>query len=110
MDVAGFLTNDGGCSTNVGRTVLNYHSINHFRDWIEGVFGPELPERDPVNFIVTVMEFTPANATVAPRCFGTIITSNRVLTTAVCATIEFPLELRVQTRIVQGSSSSSTTC
>lgn len=111
MAVAGFLTNVEGCSTNAGRTILNYHSVHDFHDWIEGVFGPELPERDPVNFIVTVMEFTPpSTAGAIPRCFGTIITSSRVLTSASCATTESPLELLVQTRIVQGLSSSSTNC
>lgn len=110
--VAGFLTNDGGCSTNFdGRAVLNYHSIDDFRDWILGIFGPELPERDTVDFIVTVLEFSSPNVIKGiPRCFGTIITSNRVLTTATCATIELPLELGVQTRFVQGSSSHESTC
>ncbi|XP_037034422.1 uncharacterized protein LOC119073217 [Bradysia coprophila] len=107
ITVAGFVTTDGGCSTDTGRTMLNYHSIRDFRDWIVGVFGPELPARDAVNFIVTVLE---RNETSIPRCFGTVIASNRVLTTATCATIDSSLhvELLVQTRIVQGSTSSST--
>ncbi|KAG4071696.1 hypothetical protein HA402_011850 [Bradysia odoriphaga] len=107
MTVAGFVTTDGGCSADTGRTLLNYHSVHDFRDWIVGVFGPKLPERNAVNFIVTVLE---RNETSIPRCFGTIIASNRVVTTATCATIDSSLhvELLVQTRIVQGSSSSST--
>lgn len=111
MEVAGFVTNVGGCRTDAGRPVLNYVSVNDVHDWIEGIFGPELPERDPVNFIVTVLEFTPPSGEGAiPRCFGTVITSNRILTTASCVTIESPRELAVQTRIVQGSSSSSSSC
>lgn len=111
MAVAGFLTNDEGCNTNAGRTTLNYHSVDHFRDWIEGVFGPELPERNKVDFIVTVMEFTPPSYIGAtPRCFGTIISSNRVLTTASCATVQSPLALAVQTRIVEESNSTAVTC
>lgn len=106
---AGFVTNDEGCSTNAGRAVLNYHSIRDFRDWIEGVVGPALPEREVANFIVTIME---RQATSIPRCFGTIISSRRVLTTATCATVDssLPVRLEVQTRIVQGSSSTSVNC
>lgn len=97
--VAGFVANVDGCSTNAGRTILNYHSVNDFRDWIEGVVGPELPEREAANFIVEVME-----RNVFLRCFGTIISTNRVLTTATCVTINSasPFELEVQTRLVQG--------
>ncbi|KAJ6642298.1 Granzyme M [Pseudolycoriella hygida] len=106
--VAGFVTNEEGCSWNSNRAMLTYHSVGDLYHWIEGVFGPELPERDPVNFIVNVLEFLETSITDAlPRCFGTIISSNRVLTTAICATVQSPLKLAVLTRRVSGSSSSS---
>lgn len=111
MVLAGFVTNVNGCTTNdAGQTVLNYHSIDDFRDWIEGVFGPELPKRNAVNFVVTVMERNVNSTT--PRCYGTIISSSRVITTATCATIEQEsfLTLELQTRIVVGSTASTVNC
>lgn len=104
MILSGFVT-DAGCVTHAnGSAGLSYHSIGDFQDWIDGVIGPELHERPAVNFIVTIME---KNTIAVPRCFGTVISSNRVLTTATCATID---SIEVQTRFLDGAWTTTQNC
>ncbi|XP_037041916.1 uncharacterized protein LOC119078468 [Bradysia coprophila] len=97
MIVSGFVSTDGCSPHGDDSARLNYHSVSDFQDWIEGVIGSQLPERREVNFIVIIMD---RNTLAIPQCFGTIISSNRVLTTATCASIDSMDNLVVQSRYI----------
>lgn len=103
--IDGFVLNNRSCAIYEGRPMLNYHSVSDFREWLENTTQQSVPYKSSINFVVYVAQYTSNIISATIRCSGTIIASNRVLTTADCVTIVLPLRLSVQSR---GTSSTMT--
>lgn len=84
---AGFLINDGSCTTVDGQAFLKYQSVGEFGEWIQEVTEPEV---EPISsFILSVAVYdAPDYEFTESRCAALAITKRHVITTASCVTVE----------------------
>lgn len=84
---AGFLINDGACTTVDDQVFLNYQSVGEFGEWIQKVTEPEV---QPIpSFVLSVAVYDAPNFEVTEtRCAASAITTRHVITAASCASVE----------------------
>jgi V8-like Glu-specific endopeptidase len=92
--VLGILLNNQSCSTNGDKIQLNYHSLAQQAPWI--FYTADIDFVD-TRFSVDVLHFTTSLNEGTPRCIGTIISENKVLTTASCVLVESGTNIGVRT-------------
>jgi hypothetical protein len=95
--VSGILLNDQSCSASGSYFLLNYLSLGPSASWINEVTSDDSVENP--RFTVDVMHYFNNISDAVQRCTGTIISDNRILTTASCVLVEKTKQIAIQSFI-----------